>query len=39
MEIMKSNKAKLDDLKLGGALFVAVLALMQVARFIITSTL
>jgi len=39
MEIMKSNKAKMDDLKLGGALFVAVLALMQVARFIITSTL
>ena len=39
MEIMKSNKAKLDDLKLGGALFVAVLALMQVARFLITSTL
>ena len=36
---MKSNKADMDDLKLGGALFVAVLALMQVARFIITSTL
>ena len=36
---MKSNKAMMDDLKLGGALFVAVLALMQVARFIITGTL
>jgi hypothetical protein len=37
---MKSNnKARLDDLKLGGALFMAVLALIQVVRFIITSTL
>jgi len=36
---MKSNKVKLDDLTLGGALFVAVLALMQVTRFIIISTL
>jgi len=37
---MKSNnKARLDDLKIGGALFMAVLFLFQVTRFIIISTL
>jgi len=36
---MKSNnKARLDDLKLGGALFVAVLFILQVARMFIVST-
>ena len=36
---MKSNhKAKMDDWKLGGALFMAVLALLQVTRLIIVST-
>ncbi len=40
MVSMKSNnKARLDDLKLGGALFVAVLLLLQVTRLVITSTL
>ncbi len=40
MEIMKSiNKAKLDDLKVGGALFVAVLTLLQVTRLFIIDTL
>jgi len=37
---MKSNiKTKIDDLKIGGALFVTVLALFQTARLIILSTL
>lgn len=37
---MKSiNKAKLDDFKVGGALFMAVLILLQVTRFFILDTL
>ncbi len=37
---MKSNrKAKIEDLKLGGALFMAVLCLLQVARLVIVETL
>jgi hypothetical protein len=37
---MKTNhKAKIEDLKLGGALFMAVLSLLQVARLIIVGTL
>tara|TARA_S200002703_G_scaffold22374_1_gene19036 strand:- start:2278 stop:2391 length:114 start_codon:yes stop_codon:yes gene_type:complete len=36
---MKSNnKARLDDLKLGGALFMTVLLVLQVARMFIVST-
>jgi hypothetical protein len=37
---MKSNnKAKLDDVRLGGALFIAVLVLLQAVRFTIIGTL
>lgn len=37
---MKTNhKAKIEDLKLGGALFVAVLCLLQVARLVIVGTI
>jgi len=38
--MMKSNnKAKLDDLKIGGALFMTVLSLLQMVRIIILGTL
>jgi len=33
-----NNKARLDDLKAGGALFVAVLSLLQVVRIFIVGT-
>jgi hypothetical protein len=37
---MKSNnKARLDDLKIGGALFVAVLSFLQVIRIVIVDTI
>tara|TARA_R110000803_G_scaffold71741_1_gene135102 strand:+ start:2144 stop:2257 length:114 start_codon:yes stop_codon:yes gene_type:complete len=34
-----NNKARLDDLKMGGALFTAVLILLQITRSVIISTL